>query len=69
MNIEEMYVPTGLKTVDGKDIMGFNGAFYLQNKEKINKMLKKYADIIIEEDEEEKQREKIKKAKIKEKQK
>ena len=57
MNIEEMYVPTGLKTVDGKDIMGFNGAFYLQNKEKINKMLKKYADIIIEEDEEEKQRE------------
>ena len=21
-----MYVPTGLKTVDGKDIMGFNGA-------------------------------------------
>ena len=57
MNIEEIYVPTGLKTVDGKDIMGFNGAFYLQNKEKINKMLKKYADIIIEEDEEEKQRE------------
>ena len=57
MNIEEMYVPTGLKTVDGKDIMGFNGAFYLQNKEKINKMLKKYEDIIIEEDEEEKQRE------------
>ena len=57
MNIEEMYVPTGLKTVDGKDIMGFNGAFYLQNKEKINKMLKKYADIIIEEGEEEKQRE------------
>ena len=57
MNIEEMYVPTGLKTVDGKDIMGFNGAYYLQNKEKINKMLKKYADIIIEEDEEEKQRE------------
>ena len=57
MNIEEMYAPTGLKTVDGKDIMGFNGAFYLQNKEKINKMLKKYADIIIEEDEEEKQRE------------
>ena len=37
MNIEEMYVPTGLKTVDGKDIMGFNGAFYLQNKEKIDK--------------------------------
>ena len=46
MNIEEMYVPTGLKTVDGKDIMGFNGAFYLQNKEKINKMLKKCADIV-----------------------
>ena len=34
-----MYVPTGLKTVDGKDIMGFNGAFYLQNKEKINKYI------------------------------
>ena len=46
MNKEEMYVPTGLKTVDGKDIMGFNGAFYLQNKEKIDKMLKKYADIV-----------------------
>jgi len=46
-----MYVPTGLKTVDGKDIMGFNGAFYLQNKEKINKMLKKYEEIIAEEKE------------------
>ena len=48
-----MYVPTGLKTVDGKDIMGFNGAFYLQNKEKINKMLKKYEEIIAEEKEKE----------------
>ena len=52
-----MYVPTGLKTVDGKDIMGFNGAFYLQNKEKINKMLKKYEEIIAEEKEKAKQRE------------
>ena len=52
-----MYVPTGLKTVDGKDIMGFNGAFYLQNKEKINKMLKKYEEIIVEEKEKAKQRE------------
>ena len=65
MEEEKMLVPSGLKTVDGKDIMGFNGAFYLQNKEKINKMLKKYADIIIEEDEEEKQREERKEKQIK----
>lgn len=57
MKREKMYVPTGLKTVDGKDIMGFNGAFYLQNKEKINKMLKKYEEIIAEEKEKAKQRE------------
>ena len=41
-----MYVPTGLKTVDGKDIMGFNGAFYLQNKEKINKNKKILLEIM-----------------------
>ena len=29
-----MYVPSGLKTVDGKDIMCYTGAFYLKNKEK-----------------------------------
>ena len=31
-----MYVPSGLKTVDGKDIMCYTGAFYLKNKENHN---------------------------------
>lgn len=30
-----MYVPSGLKTKDGKDIMCYTGAFYLKNKEQI----------------------------------
>ena len=45
-----MYVPSGLKTVDGKDIMCYTGAFYLKNKEKIDKMLKKCEEILREED-------------------
>ena len=45
-----MYVPSGLKTVDGKDIMCYTGAFYLKNKEKIDKMLKKCEEILKEED-------------------
>jgi len=47
---EKMYVPSGLKTVDGKDIMCYTGAFYLKNKEKIDKMLKKCEEILREED-------------------
>lgn len=45
-----MYVPSGLKTVDGKDIMCYTGAFYLKNKEKIDKMLKECEEILREED-------------------
>jgi len=47
---EKMYVPSGLKTVDGKDIMCYTGAFYLKNKEKIDKMLKKCEEILREEE-------------------
>ena len=46
-----MYVPSGLKTVDGKDIMCYTGAFYLENKENIEKMLKKCEEILKEENE------------------
>ena len=45
-----MYVPSGLKTVDGKDIMCYTRKFYLKNKEKIDKMLKKCEEILREED-------------------
>ena len=45
-----MYVPSGLKTADGKDIMCYTGAFYLKNKEKTDKMLKKCEEILREED-------------------
>ena len=50
MEEEKMLVPSGLKTVDGKDIMCYTGAFYLKNKEKIDKMLKKCEEILREED-------------------
>ena len=33
MNEEKMYIPSGLKTRDGKDIMCYTGEFYLKNKE------------------------------------
>lgn len=45
-----MCVPSGLKTVNGKDIMCYTGAFYLKNKEKIDKMLKKCEEILREEE-------------------
>ena len=35
MEEEKMLVPSGLKTVDGKDIMCYTGAFYLKNKEEL----------------------------------
>ena len=50
-----MYVPSGLKTVDGKDIMCYTGAFYLKNKEKIDKMLKKCEKILREEEQKSKE--------------
>ena len=50
MNEEKMYIPSGLKTRDGKDIMCYTGAFYLKNKEKIDKMLKKCEEILREEE-------------------
>ena len=34
MNEEKMYIPSGLKTRDGKDIMCYTGEFYLKNKKK-----------------------------------
>jgi len=44
-----MYVPSGLKTKDGKDIMCYTGAFYLKNKEKIERMVKKGEEILRDE--------------------
>ena len=47
MNEEKMYIPSGLKTRDGKDIMCYTGEFYLKNKEKIDKLVKKCEEIIL----------------------
>ena len=47
---EEMYVPSGLKTVDGKDIMCYTGVFYLENKEKLDEILERCEEILREED-------------------
>lgn len=41
-----MYVPSGLKTVDGKDIMCYTGVFYLENKEKIDEILERCEEIL-----------------------
>ena len=49
MEEERMYVPSGLKTKDGKDIMCYTGAFYLKNKEKIERMVKKGEEILRDE--------------------
>ena len=46
MNEEKMYIPSGLKTRDGKDIMCYTGEFYLKNKEKIDKLVKKCEEIL-----------------------
>ena len=55
MKEEKMCVPSGLKTVNGKDIMCYTGAFYLKNKEKIDKMLKKCEEILREEEQKSKE--------------
>ena len=46
MNEEKMYIPSGLKTRDGKDIMCYTGEFYLKNKKKIDKLVKKCEEIL-----------------------
>ena len=46
MKEEKMLVPSGLKTVDGKDIMCYTGAFYLKNEEKIKRIIKKCEEIL-----------------------
>lgn len=50
MEEEKMLVPSGLKTVDGKDIMCYTGAFYLKNEEKIKRIIKKCEEILDAED-------------------
>ena len=52
MEEEKMLVPSGLKTVDGKDIMCYTGAFYLKNEEKIKRIIKKCEEILDAESEE-----------------
>ena len=51
MEEEKMYVPSGLKTKDGKEIMCYTGAFYVKNKEKIERMVKKCEEILRDENE------------------
>lgn len=41
MKKENMYVPSGLKTRDGKDIMCYTAEFYVKNKAKIDRIIKK----------------------------
>lgn len=50
MEEEKMLVPSGLKTVDGKDIMCYTGAFCLKNEEKIKRIIKKCEEILDAED-------------------
>ena len=50
MEEEKMLVPSGLKTVDGKDIMCYTGAFYIKNEEKIKRIIKKCEEILDAED-------------------
>ena len=49
MNEEKMYIPSGLKTRDGKDIMCYTGEFYLKNKENLNSLREKLKSVNIEE--------------------
>ena len=46
MEEEKMLVPSGLKTVDKKDIMCYTGAFYIKNEEKIKRIIKKCEEIL-----------------------
>lgn len=51
MKKEKMYVPSGLKTRDGKDIMCYTAEFYVKNKPKIDKIIKKCEEILREDTE------------------
>ena len=51
MKKENMYVPSGLKTRDGKDIMCYTAEFYVKNKSKIDRIIKKCEEILMEYDE------------------
>ena len=53
MKKENMYVPSGLKTRDGKDIMCYTAEFYVKNKAKIDRIIKKCEEILMEYDESE----------------
>lgn len=46
MKEEKMYLPSGVKTRDGKDIMCYTFAFYIKNKAQIDKLVKKSEEIL-----------------------
>ena len=48
MKKENMYVPSGLKTRDGKDIMCYTAEFYVKNKDKIDRIIKRCEEILME---------------------
>ena len=53
MKKENMYVPSGLKTRDGKDIMCYTAEFYVKNKDKIDRIIKRCEEILMEDAENE----------------
>ena len=53
MENENIYVPSGVKTRDGKDIMCYTAEFYVKNKAKIDRIIKKSEEILMEDDEKE----------------
>lgn len=53
MENENIYVPSGVKTRDGKDIMCYTAEFYVKNKAKIDRIIKKCEEILMEDDEKE----------------
>ena len=46
MEKERMYIPSGLKTRDGKDIMCYTSEFYIKNKEKIEKLIRRCEKVL-----------------------
>ena len=53
MKKENMYAPSGLKTRDGKDIMCYTAEFYVKNKDKIDRIIKRCEEILMEDAENE----------------
>ena len=54
MEEKNKYVlPSGLKTRDGKDIMCYTAEFYVKNKAKIDRIIKRCEEILMEDDENE----------------